>query len=317
MSRPEALRARDAWEERVWCSKLRPPERLVALAYADHARDGLGLVFVTVERLVERTGLSRSSVMRAMASLRQQGWLVPVEPARQHRAPRYALRFPVPGGAEHNAQGDQTDIPERSRADTPEPPGGVRESPSGATVTIRGPSGTPDLSSDLSPHHLAQAGDAAPSPLTPAGSDDGGMRVDPRQPNVACAALDAGVEAELIDRVVALALADTNTHSPAGRMSRDAGWRGRLVGQAHAQRQAGRRADATAAERTRLRRDVARHGQAGLRAVAEARYAQGCAADDESLSVLRQAIHDLAEAGKALVQAASATPAPARMQTTC
>ena len=308
MSRPEALRARDAWAEQVWCSTLRANDRLVALAYADHARDGLDSVFVTVERLVARTDLSRSTVLRCVARLRELGWFELVEPARQHRAPRYALRMPTPSRDEDDAvQRSQRDTPEGSHADTPGATRGVTVDARGVSRSARGVSVTPDLSPHLSPHHPVRAGGV--------GSTASGA--DPRRPDVVRAALDAGVDAGLVDRVVDLALTDTGTRTPAGRMARDAGWRERLVGRAGEQDRAVRRADSTAAERTRLRHEVARHGQAGARALTEARYAQGRPAGDESLTVLRQAIHDLAEASRAPTRAASALPTTARMRTTC
>ena len=315
MSRPEALWARDAWAEQVWCSTLRANDRLVALAYADHARDGLDSVFVTVERLVARTDLSRSTVLRCVARLRELGWFELVEPARQHRAPRYALRMPTPSRDEDDAvQGSQRDTPEGSHADTPGATRGVTVDARGVSRSARGVSVTPDLSPHLSPHHPVRAGQAASAP---SGADGRGAGADPRRPDVVRAALDAGVGARLIDRVVDLALDDTGTHSPAGRMSRDAGWRGRLIGRASEQSRATERAEATAAEQARLHREIIRHGESGVHALAEARYAQGRAASDGSLPVLRQAIHDLAEASRAPARAAYGPPTTAGRRATC
>ena len=71
---------RDAFAEAVYRSvELSPPQRLVALVYADHARDG-DTAWVTYERLSQRTGLGRSTAARALAALVAVGWLKLVEP---------------------------------------------------------------------------------------------------------------------------------------------------------------------------------------------------------------------------------------------
>jgi DNA-binding transcriptional ArsR family regulator len=86
---------RDVWSDAVWDSSLLPLQKLIALAYADHARDG-ELAWVTYDRLRERTGLSRDAVARHLRALVDAGWLVLVSAASQHRSARYRLAIPSP-----------------------------------------------------------------------------------------------------------------------------------------------------------------------------------------------------------------------------
>ncbi|CCH73473.1 hypothetical protein BN11_5040014 [Nostocoides australiense Ben110] len=55
---------RTTWMEAVWSSDLKPLPTLVAAVYADHARDGR-TAWVTLDRLIERTRLSRDAAIRA------------------------------------------------------------------------------------------------------------------------------------------------------------------------------------------------------------------------------------------------------------
>jgi hypothetical protein len=89
---------RDVYAEAVWSSEaLSQCEKLVALAYADHAGKGDGSkVWVTWARLSERTGIrSQTTLNRALRGLIATGWLVEVEGRRQHRSPRYRLVIPA------------------------------------------------------------------------------------------------------------------------------------------------------------------------------------------------------------------------------
>lgn len=87
---------RHAWVDAVWAtSDLKPLEKLVALAYAKYAGEGTERVWVTFDRLVSHTCLSRDAASRALRGLREKGWLVMVEAARQQRAARYQLVEPV------------------------------------------------------------------------------------------------------------------------------------------------------------------------------------------------------------------------------
>lgn len=84
---------RQTWIEAVYGSDLKPLERLVAVVYADHARDRRQ-VWVTLPRLMERTGLSRDAANRALRGLRDKGWLLVIQEAKQHRATVYGLVIP-------------------------------------------------------------------------------------------------------------------------------------------------------------------------------------------------------------------------------
>ncbi|MFN8147291.1 MAG: helix-turn-helix domain-containing protein [Candidatus Nanopelagicales bacterium] len=81
---------RDAYIRAVWASDLKPLARLIALAYADHARKG-DTAWLTLDRLVEVTGMSRDAANRNLRRLVDSGWLLLVEQGRQHRASRYRL----------------------------------------------------------------------------------------------------------------------------------------------------------------------------------------------------------------------------------
>ncbi|WP_395691513.1 helix-turn-helix domain-containing protein [Nocardioides sp.] len=85
---------RDGFRSAVWESELRPLERLIALAYAEHAADR-DYAWVTYPRLQDCTGLSRDAIARAIDGLRSAGWLELKEATRQQRSPRYWLRIPT------------------------------------------------------------------------------------------------------------------------------------------------------------------------------------------------------------------------------
>lgn len=71
----------------VFSSNLKPLERLVAAVYADHARDRRQ-TFVTLDRLMTCSGLSRDAANRARDGLETKGWLVALE-----RKPRKPVDF--------------------------------------------------------------------------------------------------------------------------------------------------------------------------------------------------------------------------------
>lgn len=99
---------RDGWLDAMWDDDtIRPNERVVAMAYARFAgsRD---LTWCTWEELKRRTGLrSNDAINRAIKGLLDGGWLVEVEPARQHYSARYRLiqpsvsRTPEPDPIDH------------------------------------------------------------------------------------------------------------------------------------------------------------------------------------------------------------------------
>lgn len=83
---------RDGFAEAVWTSNLPPSQRLVALAFADHAHDK-DEAWLTYDRLQERTGLSRDTVARHLRGLIAAGWLVLL---RRRRCGSGVYRLAVP-----------------------------------------------------------------------------------------------------------------------------------------------------------------------------------------------------------------------------
>jgi hypothetical protein len=86
---------RDRYIRKVWESDDLPPlARLVALAYADHARDQ-PTAWVTFERLRDCTGLSRDAANRALRKLVETGWLTVHEAGTRRRSAVYRLTVPA------------------------------------------------------------------------------------------------------------------------------------------------------------------------------------------------------------------------------
>lgn len=158
---------RDLWAEAVWSSSLRPLERLVALVYADHARDG-ETAWATYRRLMDRTGLSRDALARALRGVVDAGWLVEVEPARQHRATVYRLAVPQQSATQTADDTSVTGgVPLSSTEDGPLGVSAVRlPSPAVRLPSASSPSRGPNLSSDLSPDYKVRA-PRRPRPSTP------------------------------------------------------------------------------------------------------------------------------------------------------
>ena len=252
MSRPEVLRQRDRWAEAVWRSTLPAADKVVALAYADHARDGLGFVWVTVDRLVERTSLSRSGVMKCLNRLRGAGWMTVAEPSRQHRSTRYRLLVPdgaaiedepAPVVAEGHTSTEWT--AEGSTSWTSGSTSGPRSAPSGPRGEPSCAPGGPDLSTHLSSLHAGEGGVGGVLP-----------------PDVEAAARAAGVPTDVLGDVVALAVADVSTRtSVAGRLRGDGGYAQRLVARVRADR--GRVFDAQVRAATRHGQPECEHGTPG------------------------------------------------------
>lgn len=105
---------RDAFTREVWGSSLKPNQRLVALAYADHARDQ-EFAFLTMLRGKATTGLSQASLRRAIRELEKAGWLEVKELGGPKRATRYWLRIPAQQSQPETAEGSQA---ERSHSET-------------------------------------------------------------------------------------------------------------------------------------------------------------------------------------------------------
>lgn len=91
------MRFRDAvWEAPL--DALTTVERLVLLAYANHAYNGADTAWVVYRRLQQQCGIrSMSTVTRVLASLRKKGWLQLVNPTRQRTSSaQYRLTIPDP-----------------------------------------------------------------------------------------------------------------------------------------------------------------------------------------------------------------------------
>ncbi|MFD6094524.1 hypothetical protein ACFWGN_20625 [Oerskovia sp. NPDC060338] len=82
------------WRDAVWASDLSATDKLVALAYADHASSGILTVWVTPERLQARTSLGRTATTAALRRLRDAGWLAVTTQGHRGSVTRYALTLP-------------------------------------------------------------------------------------------------------------------------------------------------------------------------------------------------------------------------------
>ena len=102
---------RSKWMESIYTADdLKPLEVLVATVYADHAHDKR-IAWVTSERLMQRTKLSKDAMHRARKGLETKGYLVALE--RRHRRPTtYGLVIP-----EHRLS--TGDVPNSSTGDVP------------------------------------------------------------------------------------------------------------------------------------------------------------------------------------------------------
>ncbi|NMF27972.1 hypothetical protein HF845_06115 [Cellulosimicrobium aquatile] len=94
----------------MWTSDLRATDKLVALAYADHASTGPLRVWVASERLKARTSLGRTATTAAVRRLRDAGWLTLTSAGVRGSTARYALT--VPGAVERDDQVDDVDVVE-------------------------------------------------------------------------------------------------------------------------------------------------------------------------------------------------------------
>lgn len=107
------------WSEAIWESDLKPTQRLLALAYADHARNE-ATAWVAYPRLMARTGLSRDTVARQLGALVEAGWLTLERSARQHRAAVYRLSYPSAQQSDHRTAERPNLEPQQSDHRTPE-----------------------------------------------------------------------------------------------------------------------------------------------------------------------------------------------------
>lgn len=85
----------NAWRDAVWAARdLGATDKLVALAYADHASNGPLRVWVASERLQARTSLGRTATTAAVRRLRDAGWLTLTSAGVRGSTARYALTTP-------------------------------------------------------------------------------------------------------------------------------------------------------------------------------------------------------------------------------
>ena len=91
---------RDDYRTALWKpNALRPNEVLVGLAYAEYAGSkddpDSDLSWVAWTTLSDMTGIrSKATISSAIKGLVNAGWMTQIEPARQHRSPRYRLTIP-------------------------------------------------------------------------------------------------------------------------------------------------------------------------------------------------------------------------------
>lgn len=111
----QALWPRELWADAIWEADLKPLQKLIALAYYDHARNG-HTSWVTYDRLMKRAGLSRDSVARHLRALVEAGWLTVETPAAQHSATVYRLTYPAQQSVDQTA-----DAPQEQANDEPAP----------------------------------------------------------------------------------------------------------------------------------------------------------------------------------------------------
>lgn len=100
---------RETWKEAIYESDLKPLERIVAFVYADHARERRS-AWVTLDRLVETTGMSRTQAQSWRSRLVKSGFLVELSKATHHRATLYGLVIPDGQGAGESAPSGCRDI---------------------------------------------------------------------------------------------------------------------------------------------------------------------------------------------------------------
>ena len=175
---------RDLFAEAVWSSRLKPLERLVALAYASHARDQ-EFAFLTYPRMQEVTGLSRDAIARAVTGLRDAGWLELMAEARQHHAARYWLRIPIQQSVSRTAE------PTRDTGD------GLLSDTSSPSPDTSSPSPGPDHSEDNYAYLSARETDPWDSDANdpPALSDDDRAAAETR-------ARDTGLRIDVVTAAV-------------------------------------------------------------------------------------------------------------------
>ena len=75
----------------VFDTPLKPTQKLIMLALADHANDMGGRVFPSMERVAHKVCLSKRQVQRIMNDLRKDGYIEMVHKASRHRPREYRI----------------------------------------------------------------------------------------------------------------------------------------------------------------------------------------------------------------------------------
>ena len=76
----------------AWKVSLPAPQKIYLVRCADRADDGGGSIFLSIDRIAEDTGLSRSSVFRASSSLKKSGLVVDDTRAPRRRSATRLIR---------------------------------------------------------------------------------------------------------------------------------------------------------------------------------------------------------------------------------
>lgn len=111
------MKPRVAWRNALWEADLSTKAKIVGLAYEKHAGQGIDAVWVSGDTLRRITGLSRDTANKALRELEACGWLLMVEPARQHRSTRYRLTIPRQPSEDRNPETERVvtgDTPPRA-----------------------------------------------------------------------------------------------------------------------------------------------------------------------------------------------------------
>ena len=78
----------------VWQLELRPTEKLVAIALADHCHDDGSEARPSQALLARKTGLDERTIRRILVRLLEQGVIYLYKPHGQHRANNYSFNLP-------------------------------------------------------------------------------------------------------------------------------------------------------------------------------------------------------------------------------
>jgi hypothetical protein len=125
----------------IWRIPMPPTAKLVAIALADHAHDDGTEARPSQALLIEKTGLSKGSIRRAIGYLLEQGIIYLDRPAAQHRANVYG--FCLPDTSPRGSTGVPLSNPQRSQTN--------------AQRVHHGPSEGPPRTPNHKNHHLNQA----------------------------------------------------------------------------------------------------------------------------------------------------------------